>query len=75
MLCRSCVSCNQLCARHHEHVPQIHDELLFEVEEGALPAAAALVRQCMEGAVTLQVPLPVRLSGGASWGRLSPYEP
>ncbi|EIE23289.1 hypothetical protein COCSUDRAFT_42188 [Coccomyxa subellipsoidea C-169] len=52
---------------------QIHDELLFEIEEGALPAAAALIRQCMENAAPLSVPLRVKLNVGPSWGGLQPY--
>lgn len=51
-------------------VLQIHDELIFEVAEACLPAAAALVRDCMEGAVQLSVRLPVTLRAGPSWGEL-----
>jgi DNA polymerase I-like protein with 3'-5' exonuclease and polymerase domains len=54
---------------------QIHDELLFEVEETALPAAAALVRNCMEHAAALRVPFPVKLHVGPSWGSLQRYSP
>ncbi len=53
---------------------QIHDELLLEVEKEALPEAAALVRDCMEGAVKLTVPMPVKLHVGPSWGQLQPYQ-
>ncbi len=52
---------------------QIHDELLFEIEEGALRGAAALIRQCMENAAPLSVPLRVKLNVGPSWGGLQPY--
>lgn len=54
---------------------QIHDELLFEVSESCLPAAALLVRNVMESAAEvwgLSVPLPVKLSVGPSWGELQP---
>jgi len=69
---------------------QVHDELLFEVEEAALPAAAARVRARMAAAGDelarargggggpgggLRVPLTVKLSAGRSWGELAPYEP
>lgn len=54
-------------------VAQIHDELLFEIEVGALPAAARLIRQCMEEAAPLSVPLRVKMSVGPSWGGLLPY--
>ena len=53
---------------------QIHDELLLEVEKEALPEAAALVKDCMEGAVKLSVPMPVKLHVGPSWGQLQPYQ-
>ena len=53
---------------------QIHDELLLEVAKEALPKAAALVRDCMEGAVKLSVPMPVKLHVGPSWGQLQPYQ-
>ena len=31
-----------------------------------------LVRECMEGAAALSVPLPVNVKAGASWGALLP---
>lgn len=52
---------------------QIHDELLFEIEEEKLPEAAQLIRQCMENAAPLSVPLRVKLNVGPSWGSLQPY--
>ncbi|KXZ52413.1 hypothetical protein GPECTOR_9g457 [Gonium pectorale] len=56
-------------------VLMVHDELVFEVESGLLPAVAALVRQVLEGQVALSVPLPVKLSAGPSWGELTEYDP
>eukprot|EP00878_Enallax_costatus_P017338 GHUV01018210.1.p1 GENE.GHUV01018210.1~~GHUV01018210.1.p1 ORF type:complete len:407 (+),score=127.89 GHUV01018210.1:1266-2486(+) len=52
---------------------QVHDELLFEVSERHLAAAAACVRRVMEAASQtwgLKVRLPVKLSVGPSWGQL-----
>lgn len=49
---------------------QVHDELVFEVRTQHLGAVAAIVRECMEGAVVLNVPLHVKLSTGPSWGSL-----
>ncbi|MFM2355809.1 MAG: hypothetical protein RLZZ528_1545 [Pseudomonadota bacterium] len=50
---------------------QVHDELLFEVEEGAVPDLIAAARGVMEGAahpaVTLDVPLVVDAGQGANW--------
>uniref|UniRef100_A0A2K6U3Y6 DNA-directed DNA polymerase n=1 Tax=Saimiri boliviensis boliviensis TaxID=39432 RepID=A0A2K6U3Y6_SAIBB len=60
-------------------VAQIHDELLFEVEDSQIPECAALLRRTMESLeqvqvleLQLQVPLKVSLSAGHSWGHLVP---
>ncbi|XP_062069707.1 DNA polymerase nu [Lepus europaeus] len=62
-------------------VAQIHDELLFEVEDAQIPEFAALVRGTMESLqqvpaleLQLQVPLKVSLSVGRSWGHLAPLQ-
>ncbi|XP_064221377.1 DNA polymerase nu [Aotus nancymaae] len=62
-------------------VAQIHDELLFEVEDSQIPECAALVRRTMESLeqlqvleLQLQVPLKVSLSAGRSWGHLVPLQ-
>jgi DNA polymerase-1 len=46
---------------------QVHDELLFEVHERELDRMQALVRECMEGAVALDVPLKVDMGTGSNW--------
>ena len=50
---------------------QVHDELVFEVEEGAVDATVARVRAVMEDAaepaVRLSVPLVVDAGTGANW--------
>jgi len=46
---------------------QIHDELLLEVPEGEAEAARALVKDIMEGALELDVPLVADARLGASW--------
>ncbi|MDI3336985.1 DNA polymerase I [Defluviimonas aestuarii] len=50
---------------------QVHDELLFEVEEGAVDKLIATARDVMEGAahpaVHLDVPLVVDAGQGANW--------
>jgi DNA polymerase-1 len=50
---------------------QVHDELLFEVEEGAVPDLIAVAKGVMEGAavpaVELDVPLVVDAGSGANW--------
>jgi DNA polymerase-1 len=45
----------------------VHDELLFETPKDAAEETAALVRERMEHAVTLNVPLEVDLGIGGSW--------
>jgi DNA polymerase I len=48
---------------------QVHDELLFEVEETAVPDLIAAARDVMEEANLPVVPLTVRLSVDAGHGR------
>jgi DNA polymerase I len=51
---------------------QVHDELVFELPEGQVDAATAVIRAVMAGAaapmVTLTVPLGVEVGTGKSWG-------
>jgi len=51
---------------------QVHDELLLEVPEAELDAVSSVVRDSMEGAVTLSVPLIVRLGTGRDWVEAHP---
>ncbi|QDT48586.1 DNA polymerase I [Symmachiella dynata] len=46
---------------------QIHDELVFEVPEADLGSLSDLVREEMESALNLDVPLKVDLSVGNTW--------
>lgn len=48
-------------------VLQVHDELVFDVPEAQLPAVASLVREKMESAVSLDVPLKIDLGTGGDW--------
>jgi DNA polymerase-1 len=48
-------------------VLQVHDELLFEVEERSLDRARELVRTEMENAWKLSVPLVVEVGSGRNW--------
>ncbi len=46
---------------------QVHDELVFEVPEAEVAATTALVKQVMEGAARLAVPLVVDTGAAKSW--------
>lgn len=46
---------------------QVHDELVVEVPETELEQLQNLVREEMEGAIELDVPLVVSMSTGANW--------
>jgi DNA polymerase-1 len=46
---------------------QVHDELLFEVPAGECDATAAVVKQTMERAASLRVPLVVETGAARSW--------
>ena len=51
---------------------QVHDELVFELPEGDVEAASAVIRDVMasaaEPAVTLTIPLAIEIGTGKSWG-------
>ena len=48
-------------------VLQIHDELLLEVSKEQKEQAKQILKECMENAMKLSVPLEVELSEGTSW--------
>ncbi len=48
-------------------VLQVHDELVFEVKKNEIPLLEPLVRQEMEHAVELRVPLKVGIQTGENW--------
>ena len=47
---------------------QVHDELIFEVPEAELEEMKILVRECMEKADALSVPLKVSIESAKRWG-------
>ncbi len=57
---------------HVRMLLQVHDELVFELPEGDVSAASAVIRDVMAGAaepaVKLSVPLGVDIGSGPSWG-------
>ncbi len=50
----------------------VHDEVLFEVPRSELEGLAPVVREVMEGAMTLDVPLDVDLKTGDDWESMTP---
>jgi DNA polymerase-1 len=46
---------------------QVHDELVFEVDEPQVEVAATRIRELMEGAAELKVPLVVDIGVGDDW--------
>lgn len=57
---------------HVRMLLQVHDELVFELPEGDVPAARPVIESVMvhaaEPLVTLDVPLGVEIGVGPSWG-------
>jgi len=46
---------------------QLHDELLFETDEDEIETVAPIIREVMEGAIPLRVPLVVHQGQGRTW--------
>jgi len=53
---------------------QVHDELLFEIPEAELAGLAALIKNEMESAMNLSVPVIVDLKSGQSWADMKKLE-
>jgi DNA polymerase-1 len=49
---------------------QVHDELIYEVENKKADEAADLIKRVMEQAVESRLPLSADLSVGDNWGEL-----
>jgi len=48
-------------------IMQVHDELVFEVPEAEAEEVKQLVRETMEHALDLSVPLKVDIGSGKNW--------
>ncbi len=53
---------------------QVHDELLFEAPPAELPKLRTLVKECMERAHPLQVPLLAECKAGPNWRDMTPLK-
>ncbi|MFH1446019.1 MAG: DNA polymerase I, partial [Chloroflexota bacterium] len=51
---------------------QVHDELILEVPQSELAQTAKLVKQVMENAYHLDIPLTTDARSGTNWGELKP---
>jgi DNA polymerase-1 len=51
---------------------QVHDELVFETPRDEVPRLSRLVREAMEGALELIVPIKVEMKVGTNWYDLAP---
>ncbi|KAK9142494.1 hypothetical protein Syun_011894 [Stephania yunnanensis] len=58
---------------HFRLLLQVHDELVLEVDPSVTRDVASLLQYSMENAVSLLVPLHVKLKVGRTWGSLEPY--
>jgi DNA polymerase I len=54
---------------------QVHDELVLEVNRPALDAVGRVVKNVMEDAAELAVPLVADLSSGPNWDDLTDFDP
>ncbi|MGA7965551.1 MAG: DNA polymerase I [Gammaproteobacteria bacterium] len=67
---RAMITIHEWCARDDVPVTlimQVHDELVFEVEEKFVDAAREKIRRHMQDAADLSVPLVVDIDIGANW--------
>jgi len=67
----------ELAERHPEAhmLLQVHDELVFDVPASEVEAVAPLIRDAMENALELAVPLEVEMKVGRDWYDMTPLKP
>src|SRR5207248_2774575 len=51
---------------------QVHDELLFDMRPSELASSQQRIKQLMEQALPLSIPVTVDLKTGPSWSEMSP---
>jgi DNA polymerase-1 len=60
----------KLKTQNSKLILQVHDELVFEVEEDKVQDFTKIIREEMENVVKLKVPILISLSVGDNWGEL-----
>ena len=53
---------------------QVHDELVFEVQQDKVEHYVKLIKPLMENAITLSVPVGVEAKVGDNWGEMKAIE-
>lgn len=48
----------------------LHDELMYEVPSHKIDEFGKILKDSMENAIKLKVPLPVKMKVGKSWGKM-----
>lgn len=48
-------------------IMQVHDELIFEADKNHIPAICDVIKNCMENALKMDVPLEVAIGAGDNW--------
>ena len=49
---------------------QIHDDILFEIQDDILDGAVPVIQEVMENVVKLKIPIPVDPKVGKTWGNM-----
>jgi DNA polymerase I len=52
---------------------QVHDELILECPKEEVSQTIAVVKQVMENAYSISIPLETEARFGENWGNLQPY--
>ncbi len=65
---------SQLSILNCQLILQVHDELLFECNPKSLKETAKMVKEKMENALKLDVPVIVDLKTGLNWGEMTPLK-
>jgi DNA polymerase-1 len=67
------IKCHEVIGPYRDQakmVLQVHDELLFEINEKEILGLAKKIKEIMEGVAKLQVPLKIDSEIGKNWGEL-----